>query len=79
MRREACPRSCSTLRSNSPLSRLRADVYVWFSRTPTHTRIYGRERTRGRLVPPRLRRASHLLTEYHRDSYMATVCWMHAR
>lgn len=32
----------------------------------------GREHT-DRLVPPRLRRAAHLLTEYHRDSYIAMI------
>lgn len=39
------------------------------------TRISTRPHTppNGRLVPPRLRRETHLLTEYHRDSYITAV------
>lgn len=69
MRREACPRSCSTLLS-ATVSATLSRMYVWHG-----TAMWARIQTGGsdRLVPPRLRRAAHLLTEYHRDSYIATI------
>lgn len=67
-------RSVSALVLYSPQQRSRQrfrGMYVWarYGDVSTHT-------DRGesdRLVPPRLRRAAHLLTEYHRDSYIATI------
>jgi hypothetical protein len=71
-------RSVSALVLYSPQHALgNARMCTCGSRTTTHIHVYGRARTSGRLVPPRLRRTPHLLTEYRRDSYMATVCWMH--
>lgn len=71
MRREACSRSCSTLRIQRVSATL-SRMYAWHGYddvSTAHRRIYGSDR----LVPPRLRRAAYLLTEYHRDSYIAAI------
>lgn len=62
MRREACP--CSTLRNGLGNADVRVVPMMW-----ARTQTGGSDR----LVPPRLRRAAHLLTEYHCDSYITTI------
>lgn len=63
--RARAPLSAATV--SATLSRM----YVWHGTTMrARTQTGGSD---GRLVPPRLRRAAHLLTEYHRDSYIATI------
>lgn len=66
MRREA-----RALLSAATVSATLSRMYVWHGTddVSTHTKSGGSDR----LVPPRLRRAAHLLTEYHRDSYITTI------
>jgi len=81
-------RACAPLSASSgSWQRFRGCVCVWGMSTMSiiHRRTYGSDR----LVPPRLRRTAYLLTEYHRDSYIATIvvhtpatgmaCWSYSR